>query len=353
MLVRNFYKIIYCILSLLLLIFLNFIYKIYYLNNFNIVIPNKIYRSAQPTLENLQDWQKSYHIKTILNLRSDKPLLNTTQLNQENKFALISGITQKFIKLTASSLPTPKDIIKIIDILQHSPNPILIHCKHGVDRTSIMSAIAVLLDNQSVDQALKQFAISYGFLPFRKQEILKTLLYDYKDWLNKNNINSTAENFTYWAKNYYRAGYYSANLKILNLADKIPVNQAISLQAQITNTSNHNIPFTHPNNNGVYLIRCIYNKPTPNTEVYCDHLADPNKKPANLLELLNIRNLNLDYAKLFTYNLAPSENIIISFTLPPIAEKGLYILELNLMEQNRFKFNDYGNKVFTQHFEAV
>lgn len=78
----------------------------------------------------------------------------------------------------------------------------------------MVSAIALILENKPIDDALNEMTSIKGFFPQRHQEILRVFLLEYKKWLLDNNINSNKNRFMYWldsiySKSYYKEQYYN------------------------------------------------------------------------------------------------------------------------------------------------
>lgn len=92
-----------------------------------------IYRSAQPSKANMQDL-KNFGIKTILDLNNDED-----RLKMEKKAAKKIGIN--FISHPMSGFwnPDEEQVEASLALLQNPNNyPILVHCKHGEDRTGLI-----------------------------------------------------------------------------------------------------------------------------------------------------------------------------------------------------------------------
>ena len=104
------------------------------LPNFGCVSPN-LYRGVQPTEECFKELAK-LGVKTIVNLRS-----NNKRSRTEEEWAKNAG-------LTCVNFPTPKwsdpkdaEIQKLLALMDASyTQPIFIHCKHGADRTVLLTA---------------------------------------------------------------------------------------------------------------------------------------------------------------------------------------------------------------------
>jgi protein tyrosine/serine phosphatase len=118
-------------------------------------INDNLYRSAQPTEEGMQNLKKM-GIKTIINLRafhSNKDeLRGTALLNKE------LSIKTWHIE--------DEDVVSVLKIIKKKENgPFLIHCRHGADRTGLMSAMYRIVEQGwSKDAAIKEMTEGgYGF----------------------------------------------------------------------------------------------------------------------------------------------------------------------------------------------
>lgn len=109
--------------------------------NFHEVVPEKVYRSAQPEPEQLRGWIDKYEIRTILNLRGDAG----RETQDEQIVADQTGVTMLTVELSAYRLPTRKALLEVIEILETAEPPILLHCRQGMDRSGTVSALAAML----------------------------------------------------------------------------------------------------------------------------------------------------------------------------------------------------------------
>lgn len=198
-------------------------YQFIYLKNFDVVIPNTIYRSGQPSEKNFTKWQNKYHFKSILNLRGREYCKSESESLECNESIRKHGINTRNLGISSKKMPYPEEVKEIISFIQKSPKPLLIHCKHGVDRTGLVSAIAIILNDQPLETALYQISLFKGFLPFRHHEILRVFLYDYENWLFNNKLKSSGKNFSYWVDNVYATKFYPNRyraMKTLSFLDR-------------------------------------------------------------------------------------------------------------------------------------
>jgi protein tyrosine/serine phosphatase len=116
--------------------------------NLNQVAPN-FYRSAQPTAEGFAAAQSRLNIQTVINLRES-----------QTDAALLNGI-----KIVEQSVPMNAMFIKNEDVIAalklikaaQTKGPVLLHCKHGADRTGVVVAMyRILYQGWTKDQAIDE-----------------------------------------------------------------------------------------------------------------------------------------------------------------------------------------------------
>ena len=165
------------------------------------VIESRIYRSAQLSDIALEQHINTKGIKTIINLRgkseNDDRFLNEQSLTQKYDIDLFN------IRLDPNELPDYRKLTDIIGIISVSRKPLLIHCLRGVDRTGLVSAIAIIIDsNVPFYKAKEQFSWKYGVLPFYRS-VGPHFFSQYEDWLSSQKKIHDRETFLYWAKHIY------------------------------------------------------------------------------------------------------------------------------------------------------
>jgi protein tyrosine phosphatase (PTP) superfamily phosphohydrolase (DUF442 family) len=108
--------------------------------NFEEVVPNKVYRSAQPTEEQLRKWTEQYGIKTIINLRGE----DKKEIKDEQVTAKELGIEMISINISSRRLTAKFLLIELIEAIENSKKPVLLHCHSGIDRAGTASAFAAM-----------------------------------------------------------------------------------------------------------------------------------------------------------------------------------------------------------------
>ena len=102
------------------------------------VVPQKVYRSGQPTPGQLREWTKKYGIKTVINLRGD------VEQAVRDEQAAADELGLKMITMTLSSrrLPAKYLLIELIGHIETAEPPVLLHCRSGIDRSGTAGALA-------------------------------------------------------------------------------------------------------------------------------------------------------------------------------------------------------------------
>lgn len=153
--------------------------------NFYEVDSGKLYRSAQLSSDELNEYIKKYQIKTVLSLRGYPP---TQILSYDtNEIENLPKMNVKFIPvdLDDNYYPSKEDVKKIMQALTDGPYPILIHCRVGSDRTGMVSAMyEKFVKGKSNEEALDQLRFKYWhvrkFRPAMSEFVRKVVD---KDWL--------------------------------------------------------------------------------------------------------------------------------------------------------------------------
>lgn len=165
-------------------------------NNIHTVIPGQVYRSAQLSARKFNQLIHQYQIRSIINLRGENEAFPSYR--DEIKVAQEDQVNHYDLALSSLKLPSPANFQTLVSLLQTVPGPILVHCLNGADRSGLASAIALELNGEtSLERVKQQFSIRYFVLD--SQSVGKQVFKFYEQWLNKNNLKNTKENFLRWA----------------------------------------------------------------------------------------------------------------------------------------------------------
>lgn len=112
------------------------------------------YRCSQPDEDLLQRWIERHDIKTVVCLRGSGP-----QSRVGERAALSADIEFVQVSMSATRLPAPETLLSLWDVCAHASRPLVFHCRAGVDRTGLASALCVLHDTGDLERARSELAL--------------------------------------------------------------------------------------------------------------------------------------------------------------------------------------------------
>lgn len=123
------------------------------------LVSEGIYRSAQPSAENLKTLKEQYGIKAILDINNDDE-----SLAEEVVAANALGITVISQPMSGFWAPKDEQVNASLAILADPNNrPILIHCLHGEDRTGVIVALHRIFNEKIAAQTAYDEMLALGF----------------------------------------------------------------------------------------------------------------------------------------------------------------------------------------------
>lgn len=132
-------------------------------DNFGEVDYGVVFRSAQLDSESLEERIKENQIKSVLNLRGEKPQKEWYQ--EEKKTCERLNVKLYNVKMSARHLPYKDTLENLLNVFETCKYPLLIHCKAGADRTGLASALYLIHINYSkVKRADDELSLWYGHI---------------------------------------------------------------------------------------------------------------------------------------------------------------------------------------------
>lgn len=131
--------------------------------NFHEVIAGELYRSAQPTAEQVDDYIREYGIRSVINLRGPHP--GTDWYDAETAVARSHGVVHRDFPMRASRRLSQVEAEELLRIMRDSPKPLLIHCQAGADRTGLATALYLAaISGVGEQRAEGAISIRYGHI---------------------------------------------------------------------------------------------------------------------------------------------------------------------------------------------
>jgi protein tyrosine phosphatase (PTP) superfamily phosphohydrolase (DUF442 family) len=177
--------------------------RIFVGGNFHAVVPGHCYRSGQPSADFLETVSRTHGIRAIINLRDENE--GEPWYDEEKEAAQRLGITLINAGLSGSEMPPAEDFVKFIIALEACPEPMLIHCCNGNDRTGLASALYLLMRTDTpLPEARRQLSLRYGHFRWGKAGCLQRMLDSYEAYLASNKVEHTPGHLHHWACDLYK-----------------------------------------------------------------------------------------------------------------------------------------------------
>jgi hypothetical protein len=207
--------------------------------NFHTVIPGALYRCAQPSAAGLERLVRRYGIRTVINLRGccDPLPFYLDECRVANRL----NLSQEDVGLSANRLPSPQALRQLVDILDASQYPVLLHCNKGADRSGLASAAALLLlTDTPLEKARAQVGPRYGHLPLGRTVHIDRFFDLYQEWLAGQGLAHSPAAFRRWALEDYCPGECRCQIEVLDrYASPLPVppDRPAAFRVRCRNTS--------------------------------------------------------------------------------------------------------------------
>jgi len=182
-----------------------YVYTRFITDNFHVVVPQKVFRSAQPDTDELQAWTEAYGLKTIVNLCGES---STPSYLEEVDAARQVGAEIVNIRLPNKSLPESPCLMQLADVLEEAEKPLLLHCSEGADRTCLASVMArMAVGGKSYDRAKEQMSIRFLHVD-QDPEHIAGVLRQYEQYARLNQTGTGGwREFRHWLFHVYNPSY--------------------------------------------------------------------------------------------------------------------------------------------------
>ncbi len=154
-------------------------------NNFYEEIPGQLYRSARLSPKDLDAAIKARGLKTVVTFGGGD---HHPWYQAQQKTCGSRGVEIHAITLKADRLPSRESVHYLMNLLEHSPRPILVQGYRGLDHASFAAAVGRMLQGTEPADALREFDGKYGQFGGAKHSILGKSLIDYQTWLAANKL---------------------------------------------------------------------------------------------------------------------------------------------------------------------
>ncbi len=111
-------------------------------HNKGAVVAGELYRTAQLNGNQLRQEIEKFHLKSVVNLRGEN--FPAKWYVEELAVCREMGVVHADVRLSARHLPPPQEIARLIADYHSLPQPMVIHCNAGSDRTGFAGSIYLI-----------------------------------------------------------------------------------------------------------------------------------------------------------------------------------------------------------------
>ncbi len=150
--------------------------------NFRTVEKGEYYRSGQMPSSALAGKIRWYELDTVVCLRGSNP--DEGWYRREKAVCESRGVTHIDLDWSMKHLPPPESLIQLLAIIREGTGPILVHCQGGTHRAGVASAVYMLSQGASVEEARRQFGLFFSDAPIgRLLDLYEGSSLSFEEWV--------------------------------------------------------------------------------------------------------------------------------------------------------------------------
>src|SRR5438132_1622137 len=224
-----------CLVGLLVVSILE-AYEVFLGTNFHMIIPGRVFRSAQLSAQELDEQVRAKNIRTVVNLRGTCDPY--PWYVEESRVTNRLKVCQEDICFSAGHLPSVSEVRRLVEVLDRTEYPILLHCRRGADRTGMIAAVVLLLETRaSLRQARAQLGIRYGHVALGRPGYLDEFLDLYAEWLQSQGLAHSQAAFRRWLEDGYCPAECRCEITLRDVPIPIVRGKPFVVRACFRNTS--------------------------------------------------------------------------------------------------------------------
>ncbi len=164
--------------------------------------PGKMWRSYQPSPDKLKKWRDKLGVRTVINLRGNKPS-GFYFLEEEACEKL--GLELVTFRVFSRDAPSKEALHGAKALFEKITYPAIMHCKSGADRAGLMSTLYIFFRmGKSLPDAMEQLSFRYGHIRQGKTGVIDYAFEKYIAHAKKNGKDlASIEDFLDWVDNVY------------------------------------------------------------------------------------------------------------------------------------------------------
>jgi protein tyrosine phosphatase (PTP) superfamily phosphohydrolase (DUF442 family) len=183
--------------------------------NWGVVEAGRLYRSNHPLPWQLAQAKRRHGLRSVINLRGHRQDCGSDALGRARADEL--GLVHADAPFESRGAPHKDRILRLVDLFASLPEPVLIHCKSGADRTGLVAGLWLLLQGYPVPAALDQLHWRFGHVSASRTGILDAFFQDYAAFQARHG----AKPFLDWLREDYDEADLRARFRSKAWADRL------------------------------------------------------------------------------------------------------------------------------------
>src|SRR5262249_50274300 len=173
---------------------------------------------------------------TVVNLRGT--CLQLPWYLEESRATERLNLSQQDVCLSAGRSPSVPEMRRLVEGLDRSEYPILLHCRRGADRTGLAATVVLLLQTgATLPEARRQLGPRYGHVAIGRPRYLDRFFDLYEAWLDNQSKAHTPTLFRSWLLHEYCPEGCRARLSLLEAPRAIRVGEPFNVRVRAANQS--------------------------------------------------------------------------------------------------------------------
>ena len=279
--------------------------------NFHAIVPDIAYRTNQPMHAELGRLISAYRIRTVLHFESEG--------KSEGLGPLAARHGARFVSLPLRSWTPPRrsQLVRLLDVLERAEAPLLLMDDFGAYKVGLASALlGILRLGQDLPTARRSLSIRYGFVPYGPFTGVTDALRSYEDWLARQRLAATRDTLVRWVHEGYAPYGYGARLRPVQTPEEARPKERLKIIVDVENVSDSTWPRRTDPGSAIRLgLRVARASGSPVGEFRGDVLP---------------------------HDVPPGGTVRLSLDVDAPAVAGVYELQLDLVEEHRSWFADWG-----------
>jgi protein tyrosine/serine phosphatase len=147
--------------------------------NWGVVESGRLYRSSHPLPWQMAEAERRYGIRSVINLRGHRSNCGSDVLGR--RAAVQLGLVHADQPFESRGAPHKDRLLRLIHLYRTLPEPILIHCKSGADRTGLAAGLWHLIQGRSAATAVAELSLRHGHVAAARTGILDAFFAAYAE----------------------------------------------------------------------------------------------------------------------------------------------------------------------------